>query len=66
MSFPYLTDLANAVLGTHRSSPILTFGLLVATAIVVGVLATLQSRRLWIKALVATGVLGALSACVPA
>ena len=33
MAFPYVTDLINALLGTHLSLPLPTFGLLVAAAI---------------------------------
>ncbi len=35
MSFPYVTDLLNAIFGTHWHLPFPTFGLLVATSIVV-------------------------------
>jgi phosphatidylglycerol:prolipoprotein diacylglycerol transferase len=33
MSFPYITDIANALLGTHWRLPIPTFGLMVAIAV---------------------------------
>jgi phosphatidylglycerol:prolipoprotein diacylglycerol transferase len=42
MSFPYITDIANALLGTHWALPIPTFGVVVAAAIV---LATSVARR---------------------
>jgi phosphatidylglycerol:prolipoprotein diacylglycerol transferase len=42
MSFPYITDIANALLGTHWALPIPTFGVVVAAAIV---LATRVARR---------------------
>jgi phosphatidylglycerol:prolipoprotein diacylglycerol transferase len=42
MSFPYLTDILNAILGTHWALPIPTFGVVVAAAIV---LATGVARR---------------------
>jgi len=34
MSYPYLTDLINALFGTHWWLPIPTFGLMVALALV--------------------------------
>ena len=42
MSFPYITDIANALLGTHWALPIPTFGVVVAAAIVI---ATSVARR---------------------
>lgn len=42
MAFPYVTDLLNALLGTHWQLAIPTFGVLVATAIIV---ATQVARR---------------------
>jgi phosphatidylglycerol---prolipoprotein diacylglyceryl transferase len=46
MSFPYLTDLLNAVLGTHWTLPVPTFGVAVAAAIVVAAsVARIEVRR---------------------
>ena len=42
MSFPYITDIANALLGTQWALPIPTFGVVVAAAIVI---ATSVARR---------------------
>jgi phosphatidylglycerol---prolipoprotein diacylglyceryl transferase len=42
MSFPYITDIANALLGTNWALPIPTFGVVVAAAIVI---ATSVARR---------------------
>ena len=47
MSFPYLTDILNALLGTQWTLPIPTFGAVVATAIVVATsVARKETRRL--------------------
>jgi phosphatidylglycerol:prolipoprotein diacylglycerol transferase len=47
MSFPYITDIANALLGTHWALPIPTFGVVVAAAIgIAASLARAEARRL--------------------
>jgi len=47
MSFPYITDILNAALGTHWMLPIPTFGVVVAAAIVIATsLARMEARRL--------------------
>lgn len=55
MSYPYLTDLLNAVLGTQWQLPIPTFGVVVAIAMVVAArVARAESRRIealgWVPA----------------
>jgi phosphatidylglycerol:prolipoprotein diacylglycerol transferase len=46
MSFPYVTDFLNAVLGTHWNLPIPTFGVVVAAAIVAATsVARIEVRR---------------------
>ena len=46
MSFPYITDILNAVLGTHWALPIPTFGVVVTAAIAIGTsVARLEVRR---------------------
>ena len=47
MSFPYITDIANALLGTHWALPIPTFGVVVAAAILIATsLARMETKRL--------------------
>ena len=47
MSFPYITDIANALLGTHWALPIPTFGVVVAAAILVAAsVARRETKRL--------------------
>src|SRR5688572_15581195 len=47
MSFPYITDIANALLGTHWALPIPTFGVVVAAAIVIAAsVARWETKRL--------------------
>jgi phosphatidylglycerol:prolipoprotein diacylglycerol transferase len=46
MSFPYITDILNAVLGTHWALPIPTFGVVVTAAIAIATsVARLEVRR---------------------
>src|SRR5689334_10673164 len=56
MTFPYLTDLANTLLGTHWVLPIPTFGAMVALAILVaaGVMRIDVKRRVALGALPAS------------
>ena len=47
MSFPYITDLLNAILGVQWSAPIPTFGVVVALAILIATgVARAEARRL--------------------
>jgi phosphatidylglycerol---prolipoprotein diacylglyceryl transferase len=47
MSFPYITDIFNALFGTHWALPIPTFGVVVAAAIVIATsVARRETRRL--------------------
>jgi phosphatidylglycerol---prolipoprotein diacylglyceryl transferase len=47
MSFPYITDILNAILGTHWALPIPTFGVVVVTAIVIATgVARKEAQRL--------------------
>jgi hypothetical protein len=46
MSFPYITDILDAVLGTHWALPIPTFGVLVSAAIAIATsVARIEVRR---------------------
>ena len=46
MSFPYITDILNAVLGTHWALPIPTFGVVVTAAIAIAAaVARIEVRR---------------------
>jgi phosphatidylglycerol---prolipoprotein diacylglyceryl transferase len=47
MSFPYISDILNAILGTHWALPIPTFGVVVVTAIVIATgVARKEAQRL--------------------
>lgn len=60
MSFPYVSDLANALFGTQLQLPIPTFGVLTASAIAVAA----WMLRMFPRLLFSVAVLSALSACV--
>jgi phosphatidylglycerol---prolipoprotein diacylglyceryl transferase len=45
MSFPYVTDILNAILGTHWKLPIPTFGLVVAVAVAIATGVTRSETR---------------------